>query len=84
MALQLRERQTSAVDVLQLSVEESLQRRIRGEFCEMPGMRLTADQAQRLWSLDRDTCVRLLNALVEAQFLQVDQHGGYARSHSGY
>ena len=27
-------------------------RRIRGEFLEMPGLRLTLDQARRLWRLE--------------------------------
>ena len=40
-------------------------RRIRGEFLEMPGLRLTCKQAERLWALDETTCVRLLEALRE-------------------
>ena len=28
-------------------------RRIQGEFREMPGLRLTCRQAQRLWNLDQ-------------------------------
>ena len=27
--------------------------RVRGEFNEMPGLRLTPEQAARLWDLDR-------------------------------
>ena len=30
--------------------------RLRGEYREMPGMRLTLDQAMRLWDIDRQTC----------------------------
>ena len=40
-------------------IDEVLQR-IQGEFVEMPGLRLTAPQAQRLWGLERDLCDALL------------------------
>ena len=32
--------------------------RVRGEFREMPGLRLSLEQAMRLWALDRATCCR--------------------------
>ena len=57
------------------SKEDTLLRRARGEYREMPGMRLTIDQAMRLWDLDRQTCQSLLNSLVEAHFLEVDAQG---------
>jgi hypothetical protein len=47
-----------------------LNRRVRGEFLEMPGLRLKIEQAQRLWNLDRASCELLLTALVEANFLR--------------
>jgi hypothetical protein len=46
-----------------------LLRRIRAEYREMPGLTLTVPQAQRLWSLDANTCHAALDALVEAHFL---------------
>jgi hypothetical protein len=46
-----------------------LLRRIQAEFLEMPGMRLTEEQAQRLWCLDATLCSALLDALVDARFL---------------
>jgi len=52
--------------------------RIRGEFLEMPGLRLTVDQARRLWALDPLTCSSLLEALVDAKFL-VQRNGRYSR-----
>jgi hypothetical protein len=58
--------------------------RVRGEFLEMPGLRLTIEQCVRLWSLDRETCEALLRALVEAGFLCRDSGGRYARTHRGY
>ena len=36
---------------------------------EMPGLRLTPAQAQRLWGLDRESCQVLLGALVDDKFL---------------
>ncbi len=57
---------------------EMLQR-IRGEYLEMPGLRLTAEQARRLWSLDLNTCRSLLDALVEANFLRRSGDGKYSR-----
>ena len=33
----------------------ALVHRVRGEFLEMPGLRLTRAQAQRLWGLDEET-----------------------------
>jgi len=58
--------------------------RIRGEFHEMPGMRLSLDQAMRLWSLDRETCVGVLEQLMVARFLELDGNGQYKRVHGGY
>ena len=37
--------------------------RVRGEFAEMPGLRLTLAQATRLWALRADICQRLLAEL---------------------
>ena len=42
-----------------------LLRRVRGEFVEMPGLRLNLPQAQRLWGLDAVRCEAVLEALVE-------------------
>ena len=53
--------------------------RIRGEYLEMPGLRLTFTQAQRLFGVDRVLCRMMLDALVEAKFLCVKPDGSYAR-----
>ena len=66
------------------SKEDDLLMRARGEYREMPGMRLTIEQAMRLWDLDRQTCQSLLSSLVEARFLEVDAHGRYHKAHCGY
>ena len=57
-------------------------RRIRGEFLEMPGLRLTAQQAQRLWRLDEAACDAVLGALVDARFLARTRDGAFVR-HDG-
>ena len=59
---------------------ENLLSRIRGEYLEMPGLRLKREQAQRLWGLERDSCVELLALLVEAGFLQQFPDGTFGRS----
>jgi hypothetical protein len=64
-------------------VMDPLLRRIRGEFVEMPGLRLTLDQAQRLWHLNEEICRGLLGALVDLEFLIRDSEGRYARLSDG-
>ena len=59
---------------------DHLLERIQGEFAEMPGMRLTFRQAQRLWGLDLPTCRSLLDALVGMGFLIRSPEGVYARA----
>ena len=53
--------------------------RIRSEFLEMPGLRLTPAQAARLWALDRHTSERLLDSLTMAGFLLKTNEGAYVR-----
>jgi hypothetical protein len=54
--------------------------RVRGEFIEMPGMKLTSQQAQRLWGLERGICERVLSNLVSEGFLEITGDGGYKRA----
>jgi hypothetical protein len=54
-------------------------RRVQGEYLEMPGLRLTAAQAQRLWGLDRESCNALLGALVDTKFLYRTRDGAFMR-----
>jgi len=54
-------------------------KRIQGEFLEMPGLRLTIEQAQRLCGVERALCKAVLDALVDAKFLCVKPNGMYAR-----
>lgn len=55
--------------------DESLVRRIRAEFVEMPGLCLTVEQAQRLWSLERRRCEALLKSLIDSRFLRRTDRG---------
>lgn len=50
---------------------------VRGEYREMPGLRLTERQAQRLWSLDTATCDAVLGTLESAHFLCRSRNGAY-------
>ena len=61
-----------------MRIDDVLQR-IQGEFVEMPGLRLTPAQAQRLWGLERDVCDALLGALVDAKFLAQTRDGAFIR-----
>jgi hypothetical protein len=72
------------VVLFRTSRQEALLRRVRGEYREMPGMRLTIEQAMRLWDLDRQTCSDLFASLVAAHFLEVGCDGRYRKAHAGY
>lgn len=63
--------------------DEKLVRRICGEFLEMPGLRLTSAQAERLFGMDEDTCRRLMEALVAHKFLARSARGMYVMLSSG-
>ena len=54
---------------------ESLVARVRGEYFEMPGLRVTLEQACRLWQVDVSTCEMLLEYLVRAGFLRQTDSG---------
>jgi len=65
-----------------LTVHRTLER-LRAEFLEMPGLRLTAAQVERFCGVDPRTCRAVLDALVDARFLRVAPDGRYARSGDG-
>ena len=64
-------------------VSDDVCRRIRGEYTEMPGLRVTQPQAQRLWGLDEATCRLALDSLVGAGFLRRTDAGQYVRLTEG-
>ena len=61
---------------------EGIVRRVREEFLEMPGLRLTPAQATRLWGLERDTCHAVIERLVAAEFLRWTPAGLVTRAKS--
>ena len=50
---------------------------VDAEFREMPGMRLTGAQAQRLWNMSADECRRVFDVLVITGRLEQDETGRY-------
>jgi hypothetical protein len=57
--------------------------RIRAEFLEMPGLRLTGPQVQRLCGIEQQVCRQVLDTLVEAKFLWRKPDGVYGRLTDG-
>ena len=57
--------------------------RIRAEYREMPGLRLTVAQVRRLCGVERALCQRVLDALVDEKFLCVKSDGAYTRMTGG-
>lgn len=60
-----------------LASRTELLRRIEVEYHEMPGLSLTLPQAQRLFGLRSDICVRVLAALVDRSILRRDLNDAY-------
>ena len=59
---------------------ESLVRRVRGEFLEMPGLTLTFAQAGRLWGIEQNLCRQVIDVLIGADFLRWTPAGTIARA----
>ena len=60
------------------ALQELLQR-IEGEYREMPGLSVTAPQAQRLWGLDSMTCGFVLMTLIQRGVLRRTASGTFVR-----
>lgn len=58
------------------SVTEWL-RLIQAEYLEIPGLRLTKSQVQRLWGLDPRLCDALLDRLMASNFLKRTPRDAY-------
>lgn len=65
------------------SPDLQLLERIRAEYLEMPGMRLKAEQVQRLCGVERAMCEIVLDELVKSDFLCVKPDATYARLQDG-
>ena len=59
------------------SPSDPLVTRVRGEYVEMPGLRLTFEQACRLWQLDGPTCGVVLQLLIAEGFLVRTTNGAF-------
>jgi hypothetical protein len=59
---------------------EELLQRVRAEYRDMPSLRLTPSQAQRLFGLDPSTCVSILEALLKERFLYRTSDGLFQKS----
>lgn len=57
----------------------TLAHRVRAEFIEMPGLRLTIPQAARLWGLEPRACRDIIDLLVGSAFLRWTPAGTVAR-----
>lgn len=64
-----------------LDVEEAVEL-IQMEYAEMPELRLTFWQAQRLWNLSDELCQRALAALTGSGYLARTSDGAYVHSRS--
>ncbi|HEY7500508.1 MAG TPA: hypothetical protein VH740_18445 [Vicinamibacterales bacterium] len=53
---------------LQMTRDEAM-RRIRSDYFELPGLRLTVAQAARLWGLEAALCLSILEELTERGLL---------------
>ena len=54
--------------------------RVRGEYREMPGLRLTVHQAARLFSVAHDVADAVLQELLRASVLARSQDGAFSAS----
>ena len=54
--------------------------RIQTEYVEMPQLKLTARQVQRLWSLSHDASETALAVLIRQGFLTLSADGAYVRA----
>jgi hypothetical protein len=62
-----------------LQVDEAVEL-MRMEFAELPGLRVTTWQAQRLWNLSDQLCDEALGSLIRAGFLTRAHDGSYMRA----
>lgn len=64
-------------------LDQRILERIRGEFLEMPGLKLTGTQMQRLCGIDESMCRLILDTLVKTNFLCLKPDGTYMRLTEG-
>lgn len=77
---------TNQIEVKTMSGDlaiSALAMRVRGEFTEMPGMRLTLHQAARLLSLPTMIARDVLDELCQASVLKYSNDGRYSLKRPG-
>ena len=65
--------------LMTFTVSESLLERIRGDFSENPGLRLTPWQFRQMWSLAPNESRVVMQQLTSAGFLREDKDGSLAQ-----
>ena len=68
--------------VSQCGLGDRVLERIRADYLEMPGLRVNAAQARRLWGLEAAACDRALEVLQDRRFLKRLADGTFVRSDS--
>jgi hypothetical protein len=59
---------------------DAIVRRVRAEFVEMPGLKLTAAQAARLWGLEPAACDAVIRTLAASEFIRWTKCGSIVRA----
>ena len=66
-------------DMLLMQIDDAVAL-MQMEYDELPGLKLTFWQAQRLWNLSDEVCARALQILLDRRFLTCTD-GAYSRCH---
>ncbi len=61
-------------------IVDTVVERVRAEFEEMPGMKLTVPQASRLFGLEEDICRTIVERLVHVAYLRRTETGAITRA----
>ena len=75
-------RRTDSVETAQNHNDHVIDGRVRAEFMEMPGLKLTLPQAARLFDLDAVRCEQVLDTLVQRGVLAAIG-GAFMRADAG-
>jgi hypothetical protein len=66
-----------------LFLDQRVLERLRAEYLEMPDMKLTLEEVQRLCGIEQTMCTLVLDALVKTSFLCLRSDGTYVRLTEG-
>jgi hypothetical protein len=69
--------ETLLTKTLVIISKDEMLRRILSDYLEMPDLRLSLAQAQRVWEVDEETCTQLLESLTEDGLLHRNYDGTY-------